>query len=130
VLVLLIIFMVITPMLTKSLPILVPEKQETDVPQDVPDQLLLKVFLDGHIEVNKTAIQDKDIVELLESRLRGKDQRVVFFEAEDDVAYGRAVVALDFIKAAHATIGMMTVATETEAPAPAVATPPGGAPLP
>lgn len=108
VLVLLIIFMVITPMLTKSLPIDVPQKQETDVPQDVPDQLVLKAFADGHVELNKTPVADAEIRSLLEGRLRGKAQRVVFFEAEDDTPYGRAVLVLDAIKSANATIGVMT----------------------
>ncbi len=131
VLVLLIIFMVITPMLTKSLPILVPEKQETDVPQDVPDQLVLKVFIDGHVELNKTPVADAELQGMLDGRLRGKDPRVVFFEAEDDVAYGRAVTVLDFIKAAHATIGMMTSSPIDGLVAPPPpALPPVGAPVP
>lgn len=124
VLVLLIIFMVITPMLTKNLPIDVPQKQEADVPQDVPDQLVLKAFADGHVELNKTAVVDAEIQSLLEGRLRGKAQRVVFFEAEDDTPYGRAITVVDAIKAANATIGVMTA----DAPVPAALSPAGVAP--
>ena len=57
VLVLLIIFMVITPMLTKQLPIEVPQKAELDEPPDVvKDQLFIRLFADGRIELNQKEV--------------------------------------------------------------------------
>lgn len=112
VLVLLIIFMVITPMLTKQLPIEVPQKAELDEPPDVvKDQLFIRLFADGHIELNQKEVTLEGLEENLTAKLSGRSSkdRVVFFDGEDDVAYGNAVIVMDIAKGSGAeTIGMVT----------------------
>ena len=112
VLVLLIIFMVITPMLTKQLPIEVPQKAELDEPpEEVKDQLFIKLFNDGHIELNQTGVTLEGLETKLRDKLAGRPakERVVFFDGENDVAYGNAVTLMDIAKGAGAeTIGMVT----------------------
>ncbi len=112
VLVLLIIFMVITPMLTKQLPIEVPQKAEIDEPpEDSKDQLFIKLFEDGHIELNKVEVTPDELKTKLEGQLVGRPEkeRVVFFDGEDNSAYGNAVAVMDIAKGAGAsTIGMVT----------------------
>ena len=134
VLVLLIIFMVITPMLTKSLDIEVPQKAEMEMLDQVPqDQMVLKLFADGHIELNKQTITLEEVGSTLESQYKGRKEKVMFFEAEDDAVYGLAVHLMDLAKGAGVkTIGMMTKSDET-APdgtggAPTEAAPVGGGP--
>ena len=112
VLVLLIIFMVITPLLTKSMPIEVPAKAEFEVdPETVQDQLVIKAFADGHYEFNKTDVLVDGLEDLVRSRIKGRKRsdRVVFFEAEDTTPYGNVVKVMDLTRGAGAsTIGIMT----------------------
>jgi biopolymer transport protein ExbD/biopolymer transport protein TolR len=129
VLVLLIIFMVITPLLTKELKIEVPQKAEVEEPpQDQKEQLVIVAFADGHVELNKTTSTPDELKTLLEERLaaRVSNERIVFFEAEDDVPYGAAVALMDLAKGSGATtIGMIT--PDKEEPADGAAPPTDGA---
>jgi len=104
--------MVITPMLTKQLPIEVPQKAELDEPPDVvKDQLFIRLFADGRIELNQKEVTLEGLEEKLTAKLSGRSskERVVFFDGENDVAYGNAVIVMDLAKGAGAeTIGMVT----------------------
>ncbi len=123
VLVLLIIFMVITPLLSKQLPIEVPQKAEIDEPPaETKDQLFIKLFEDGHVELNKTEVTLEELETKLIDSLAGKKlkERVVFFDGEDYAAYGNAVAVMDIAKGAGAeTIGMITP-KDLEDPVPGV----------
>jgi biopolymer transport protein ExbD len=112
VLVLLIIFMVITPLLSKNIPIEVPMKAEMEEPpEQIKDQVVVKVFVDQHIEINTKRVTLDGIHNVVSEAMSGRrfEDKVVFFEAEDDVPYGLAVAVLDSVKGAGvATLGMMT----------------------
>ena len=130
VLVLLIIFMVIAPMLTKHIPVKVPQKQQVEKPKEddkEKKQLVLKLFADGNVELNKEAIKPEDLGATLKGRL-SPERNVVFFEAEDDANYGRAVLLLDIVKSEGAIIGIKTPKKEDPNAAPALG--PDGLPLP
>ncbi len=117
VLVLLIIFMVITPLLTKSLPIEVPQKAEMELLEQLPkNQTVLKLFADGHIEINTKPVSLEEVGPALKAKYknRKKADRIMFFEGEDDAVYGLAVHLMDTAKGAGVeTIGMMTKSDET-----------------
>ncbi len=110
VLVLLIIFMVITPLLAKNIPIEVPQKAELEEPPDeIKDQVVLKLFSDGHIEVNKETVVLDEVQQLLTDLYDSREEKVMFFEGEDDALYGGAVALMDMAKGAGVeTIGIMT----------------------
>ena len=110
VLVLLIIFMVITPLMSKQLPIEVPQKAEIEQPpEEVKEQLFIKLFDDGHLELNKVEIALPDLAAEITRKLDGKADKIVFFDGEDLVPYGNAVTVMDLAKGAGAeTIGMIT----------------------
>ncbi|MBL8949670.1 MAG: biopolymer transporter ExbD [Myxococcaceae bacterium] len=120
VLVLLIIFMVVTPLLEKDLEVRVPEQEQVELPSDVPpDQLVVSVAADGVFQLNSEALADGDYVPRLARAIaaRAKGDRVVFFVAEGAASYARVVAALDGAKAAGAeTLGMMTDAVRTVSP--------------
>jgi biopolymer transport protein ExbD len=118
VLVLLIIFMVITPLLAKNIPIEVPEKTElNEPPPEIKEQIVLKLFADGHAELNHTPVSTAELEGRLRSKFANRSQRVMFFEGEDDAVYGQAVKLMDIARGAGAsTIGIMTPGdTENEA---------------
>src|SRR4051812_7359432 len=98
VLVLLIIFMVITPMLAKQFWIHLPNKIEKDQPVDTPDDqqpVVVLVTKKGEIQINREVVAKADFSKKLHGVLAFKGQRTVFFDAEDDANFGDAVEALD-----------------------------------
>jgi biopolymer transport protein ExbD len=110
VLVLLIIFMVITPLLTKTLPVLVPEKSETDEPTpEMQRQIVVHLNQNNTLTVNKQPVRIEDLEEKLVLGLKILPEKVIFFEADDAAAYGNAVLVMDIIKGSGArAIGIMT----------------------
>lgn len=113
VLVLLIIFMVATPVMQMGLDVEIPPKVETKgpPPESAKDQLIVSVRTDG-IYLNAERMGD---AEALKQRLapilatRGTDEKVVFVNADDTVTFDRAVVAMDASRAAGAAkIGFLT----------------------
>jgi biopolymer transport protein TolR len=134
VLVLLIIFMVLTPLAEKQMFMRVPDYQPEaqPVPPDMvpPDQTVLLLKADGRVLLNK---QDKTVEEAmtyLHAAYDGRLSKVLFFNAEDGVKYDAAVKLLDLAHEAGVnTIGMMTdpPAAESEptaSPAPPAPTTP------
>jgi biopolymer transport protein ExbD len=127
VLVLLIIFMVLTPLAEKEFMVRVPETKETEEEVAPPsDQWLVMLKEDGKVFLNRDQMADMtDLQAQLKRAMRGKrySQRVVFFDADDKANYGSAVSVLDAVRGANvAVIGMMT---ERPQLAPAPGLPPG-----
>jgi biopolymer transport protein ExbD len=122
VLVLLIIFMVMTPLAEKQMLTRVPEYEE-DVqpvaPDAVPpDQTVLTVKKDGRILLNKQEMTVEEALPRLHAVFNGRADKVMFFNAEDGAPYGLAVTVLDQARGAGVnTIGMMTDSPPTAAEA-------------
>ncbi len=114
VLVLLIIFMVITPLLTKRFWIHTPkqEKQEVeraDLQKDPSPPLVLRVATDRSIAINGTALSFEEVAERLRRMFAARDDHVLFFDADDTASYEFAVAVLDQARAG----GAVTIATLT-----------------
>ncbi len=101
VLVLLIIFMVITPMMVKQFRLHVPKKDDkaAEQPETPPDDsdvsIVLSVHRDGTIWINRDRIELAQLSGKLERIFAARADHVVFFDADDDVAYGDAMAVLD-----------------------------------
>ena len=112
VLVLLIVFMVLTPLLEKDIEVRVPDSEQIDeINEPPPDQLVVSVDAEGNLKINAELIAAADYVEKLTRVLAAKrsGDRLVFFLANDRTNYGKLVTALDGARAAGAeTLGMMT----------------------
>lgn len=116
VLVLLIIFMVVTPVLTKKFWVHTPkqEKQEVEkqeLASDPAPPLVLRVGADRSITVNNTAVGFGELPERLQRMFAARADHVLFFDAADDAEYGFAVQVMDRARAG----GAVTIATLTEA---------------
>jgi biopolymer transport protein ExbD len=132
VLVLLIIFMVVTPLLEKDIEVRVPETEVQDQRDPPPDdQLVVQLDEQGNIKINSEAMPSpEEYVSRLKRMLAAKprDERIVFFMANDKTNYGKLVVALDGAKAAGAfVLGMATEDLPQGAVVPGAE---GGAPAP
>ena len=113
VLVLLIIFMVLTPLAEKQKYTRVPEFEPNaqPVPPDTvpPDQTVLTVLVNGQVTLNRQVMSIDEAMAKLGPSYDGRPSKPLFFNAEDKVHYGLAMKVLD---AAHGagvnTIGLMT----------------------
>ena len=105
VLVMLIIFMVMTPIQIEEMAVNLPEKTEVVQTDDMPkDQLVVAVYDDGLIALNKRYMDMTELSEQLNKRLKFKRRgaRVVFLDAHPDVIYKDVIVVMDVIRDAGA----------------------------
>ncbi len=132
VLVLLIIFMVVTPLLDKMLRVRVPDAEQTEqYEQPTATQIVVSVNKEGKLLLNNEEVPDDQYVQRLRRVLaaRSPGDRLVFFSADDKALYPRLVFALDGARQAGAEI--MTMTTEPMAsPAAAPGAPPAAVPNP
>jgi biopolymer transport protein ExbD len=124
VLVLLIIFMVITPLLSKHFWIHTPkqEKEEVEkeeIAKDPDPPLVLRVAADKSLEVNGTTVGRAELVERLQRMFAAREDHILFFDASDEVPYGYAVEVMDQAREG----GAVTIATLTSALAAAASDP-------
>jgi biopolymer transport protein ExbD/biopolymer transport protein TolR len=107
VLVLLIIFMVITPLLTKKFWLHVPKNEEKVEENSTPDEKNKNVVLSYHkggvIKINNEPVTRAELPEKLRRILAAKGDRLIFFDAEDDADYGQAVEVMDLARGAGAS---------------------------
>jgi biopolymer transport protein TolR len=109
VLVLLIIFMVVTPLVDEMLRVRVPDAERI-VEHDGPAQIVVSVAGDGALLVDAEAVPDDRYVERLRRVLaaRAPGERNVFVTADDEALHARLVLALDGARRAGAEIMTMT----------------------
>lgn len=111
VLVLLIIFMVLTPSMLKNLPMMVPDKSEdTSTPAMPPDSsIMVEYTAKRELTVNGEAAAIESLATNLADRLKARRQKVVFFKAEDKAPYGEVVKLLDIARGSGAeTLAIVT----------------------
>ena len=117
VLVLLIIFMVATPILQMGLDVEVPPKVEVTAapPPSEQNQLVITIKADGIYLNTQRVATPKELANMIGAQMRGRAvaDKVVFINAEDNQQFDRAVVAMD---AAHEG-GAVKIGFLTEPPA-------------
>lgn len=113
-LVVLIIFMVVMPMMTKTFWLNLPdkadeEKKETPPPPSNNDPLVMTVDKEGTIRINKTVLKKEEIAVRLPRMLAAQRSKVLYFDAHDNLPYGAASEAMDLSRAAGArSIAILT----------------------
>jgi biopolymer transport protein ExbD len=127
VLVLLIIFMVVTPLLEKDIGVRVPATEQVEQHDEVPpDQLVVRIDGKGELSINNSNVPQSEYVDRLREILakKGPNDKLVFMVADEAASYGKLVSTIDGAKQAGAdTIGLATQVPPAEpgqpAPAPA-----------
>jgi biopolymer transport protein TolR len=120
VLVLLIIFMVITPLLQKKFWVHLPKQERREVERqevmkDPQPPLVLRIAADEAISINGAAVALEELPERLKRMFAARDDHVLFFDAADEVEYGFAVEVMDRARAGRAvTIATLTVPLATQ----------------
>ena len=111
-LVLLIIFMVVTPMLTKGLSVELPKVNN---PQDMPnadkdDAVIVGISASGDVYLGSTKSDITQIADKVRDLISGKLDKTVYVKSDGRAKYGDVVKVVDEIRAA----GVDNVGLETE----------------
>ena len=125
VLVLLIIFMVVTPLLSRVLELSVPPKSDAETVADVAGAEQLIMTVRGPADTPRIFLNQDEIpggVDAVEDRIKelmkGRREKVVFFQAENELPYQYVVAVMDKIRGGGAEkIGLITDETLGLAPA-------------
>jgi biopolymer transport protein TolR len=111
-LVLLITFMVITPLTPHGLDALAPQPPPPNMPPPPPDQdpnVVIEVKADKSLEINGSAIALADVQARLEDIFKTRAQKVVFVKGNKDVEYRYVAQVVDAARGAGLDkVGIMT----------------------
>jgi biopolymer transport protein TolR len=100
-LVLLIIFMVVTPLTQKGLDISLPQPPPPDQPVDSRQSNQVVLGLEeGAITLNKNPVTMEDLESRLRDIFQARSDKTIFVRATATVPYGRVVHAMDIAKSA------------------------------
>jgi biopolymer transport protein ExbD len=101
VLVLLIIFMVITPVVQMGYLVRVPPKAPANLPPSaVQDQIILRLLPDNRIMINKDEVTPDAFPSRIRDIIHGNTSKMVFFQGSPDVDYDATMKFLDSARAA------------------------------
>ena len=107
-LVLLIIFMITTPLLEQGIPIDLPQTKTTSL-DPTEKQMVLEITKNKDIFMNKKKLQIQTLESDLLSSLKSTKRREVFIRADKSVSYGFVAEVMAIIKGAGITrIGLVT----------------------
>jgi len=100
-LVLLIIFMVVTPLAQRGLDISLPQPPPPNQPeQRTPPNQVVLALEEGAITVNKTPVAVEELGSRLRDIFQSRSDKTIFVRATGTVPYGRVVQAMDIAKGA------------------------------
>jgi biopolymer transport protein ExbD len=118
-LVLLIIFMVVTPMLQKTKPV---DLAKTNTAQemkkaDQDDAVVVAITHDGHIFLGNTEVRKEDITTQVKDRLANRMDKTVYLKSDARAKYGDVVAVVDEIRSAGVDqLGLLTDKNERTGP--------------
>lgn len=108
-LVLLIIFMVATPMLHQGIQVALPRAQARNLPFKVQDPLVLSINRDGAVFLRDAPIPLAALADRLKEQLAGREDDTVFLKGDREVPYGRVIEVLDRLhRSGIVHVGMVT----------------------
>ena len=98
VLVLLIIFMVITPLLQMGYEVTTPPEIESAVPPPPSDQIVVRLDAEGRTWINRQEIPRASFGTKLSELMEKRSSKVVFFAADGSLPYSRVAEFLDLCR--------------------------------
>jgi biopolymer transport protein ExbD len=123
-LVLLIIFMVVTPMLQKTKPVdLARTNTAKDMQEaDRDDAIVVAVTRDGKIFLGNSEVQKADLSGQVKDRTANKQDKTVYLKSDARAKYGDVVAIVDEIRSAGVDqLGLLTERNERSTPVPPAA---------
>ena len=120
-LVLLIIFMVVTPLLTKDIPVDLASATNSRDMQDADkdDAIVVAVTRDGRIYLGSTQMSKDEITGQVKDRLSSRLDHTVYVRSDSRAKYGDVVAVVDEIRSAGVDqLGLLTQRMEKATPTP------------
>jgi biopolymer transport protein ExbD/biopolymer transport protein TolR len=123
-LVLLIIFMVVTPMLQKTHQVdLAPTNNPHEMKDaDKDDAIVVAITSDGKIFLGNTAVNKEDLTGQIKDRISNRLDKTVFVKSDARAHYGRVVEIVDEIRSAG--VDQLGLLTEKNQKGPSTPPPP------
>jgi biopolymer transport protein TolR len=112
-LVLLIIFMVVTPLVQKGVDVKLPSALNTASMPDAPD-VVLAVKKDGTIYVNEDKVTMENLQNALEEAFLTVSDKKLYIRADQDIEYGKIVDLIDVMREAGIEIVGIITEKKTE----------------
>jgi biopolymer transport protein ExbD len=112
-LVLLVIFMTITPLTPKGLDAAVPQPPPPGTPPPPPDEvnktIVISIDKTGTIKINQNVVELRYLGEQLQDIFKTRNERTAFVNADPDLLYRDVVELIDVAKGAGVDkVGLMT----------------------
>jgi biopolymer transport protein TolR len=108
-LVLLIIFMVATPMLHQGIQVALPRADARNLPLKVQDPIVLSINRDGEVFLRDARVPLAELADRIKDRLAGRPDDTVFLKGDRGVPYGRVIEVLDRLhRSGIVHVGMVT----------------------
>ena len=99
-LVLLIIFMVVTPLTQQGHDVEMPESQDQMAPDQEPDpnQLVLNIDGNNQITINKQVVAPEELPLRIRDIFETRADKTIFLKADGFLSYGNVIAVLDVVK--------------------------------
>jgi len=99
--VLLIIFMVITPMLQKGVDVKLPMAGNTKERKDEPKTIMVAIKKDGTVFVNQVKVGNPatELTPLIKERLEEVQDKVIYLKGDEGIEYGKIMEVMDLVRA-------------------------------
>jgi biopolymer transport protein TolR len=98
VLVLLLVFMVTAPMMSRGIDVALPVANQPQIPPE--DRVTVSVRADGRVYVGDRIVNIVALEDDLRGRMAGRPTKVVYLRADEALRYGKVIEVVDTIKRA------------------------------
>jgi biopolymer transport protein ExbD len=103
-LVLLIIFMIVTPLIAAGFKAELPKDKNLDRSPENDDEVTLGIDEGGRFFLNKRPISDDALEEQLRALYATRDDKILFFKADQKLKYGRVQQGIEIARKAGARV--------------------------
>ena len=103
-LVLLIIFMIVTPLIAAGFKATLPKGKNLDRSPEKDDEVTLGIDEGGRFFLNKRPISDDALEEQLRALYATRDDKILFFKADQKLKYGRVQQGIEIARKAGARV--------------------------
>jgi biopolymer transport protein ExbD len=112
VLVLLVVFMVITPMLSSGLPVDLPEATSTTTVNDAGQFIVISITKDGRWAVEQEEVDKDTLIEAVNAEYRKRPESSVLVKGDFSLDYGVVREVMDLLAENHLTALKLAAAKE------------------
>jgi biopolymer transport protein TolR len=113
VLVLLLVFMITAPMMSRGIDVSLPQANQPQIQPD--DRLTVTVNAEGRLYVNGTPVNVLRLEDELRGKMMGRERKVAYLSADRALVYGKVIEVVDVMKRAGVEqIGFVYVLPEAK----------------